>query len=504
MMPRLAVSCLVLLSSLYASAAVRAEPSDNRLISPHTANHHGMERAWFTQLRLDPGAGVVDLRLHINSTSAQTVFRVISERGPVYSFSNRDLDPFGEQLGEEGAGDAAADKARLLQLEGIDSRIEQAVVPDIALYVTTGSGLVHAIDAETGRILWTTGVGTMRYPTSAPTATDNRVAVVNGQTLYVLDAANGAVLEERRVVGGPGAGPAILGNEIYVPLLSGQLKGYEIGPDARPWLRGYHSLGRVEHQPIVAGQYLVWVNTEGGITVVTAGKHGVRNRFNLNQPIAGPIVFIPPQRIVAATQKGGVYCFDLESNQLVWRYASGYETREPALVVEDVLYLVTRDFGMFAISATTGESLWPQAYRPARKFVAATKDHVYCTSDLGYLVTLDAESGHPIGQVPMNLTDRAFSNIQTDRVYIATRGGTLQCLHEMGADLPTLHLVETPEAEGQEEEKKAESTVEEPATAEGLGAAPASETEGVPSGEETTDTTPDDGAAPGISDNPFE
>ena len=50
----------------------------------------------------------------------------------------------------EGAGKAAAEKVRLLRLSGIESRIEQAVVPDITIYVTTGNGLVQAIDAETG------------------------------------------------------------------------------------------------------------------------------------------------------------------------------------------------------------------------------------------------------------------------------------------------------------------------------------------------------------------
>ena len=34
----------------------------------------------------------------------------------------------------------------------------------------------------------------------------------------------------------------------------------------------------------------------------------------------------------------------------------------------------------------------------------------------------------------------SFTNNQTDRIYIATRDGALQCLHELGADLPTLHV----------------------------------------------------------------
>ena len=131
--------------------------------------------------------GIVDLRLHVSSTSAQTLFRVVSDQGPIYSFSDRNLDIFGKPLGQEGAGKAAAEKVRLLRFEGIESRIEQAVVPDITIYATTGSGLVYAIDAETGQQRWLTAVGQTRYPTTPPAVTEKHLAVVNGQTLYILE-----------------------------------------------------------------------------------------------------------------------------------------------------------------------------------------------------------------------------------------------------------------------------------------------------------------------------
>ena len=503
-MSRLAVSCFVLLASLFFNGPLCAESRDTPLISPRLANHHGMERAWFTQLRLDPGAGgVEDLRLHVSSTSAQTIFRVISERGPVYSFSNRDLNPFGERLGEEGAKDAAAEKARLLRLRGIESRTEQAVVPDIVVYVTTHSGLVHAIDAETGRIIWTTGVGSIRYPTTSAAATDTRVAVVNGQHLFVLDASNGAILEDRRVLGGPPAGPAIVGDEVFVPLLSGQIRAYEIGPDARPWVLGYHSLGRVDTAPTVAGDRVVWANTTGDVTVVVAGKDSVQSRFRLDQPIAGHVIFVPPHQIVAVTRNGVIYSFDLQSDRLMWRYASGCETREPVAVVGGVLYFATRDYGMFALSAATGESLWPQSYASAKKFLAASSTHVFCISDLGHLATLDAQTGHPIGRIPINMSDQGFSNMQTDRAYIVTESGVLQCLHELGADLPTLHLEESPE--DKEDAEEAKPAAGEAATSEPPAAASATESPKLFPGEEVDEAPPEEKPTPPKGDeNPFE
>ncbi len=53
---------------------------------------------------------------------------------------------------------------------------------------------------------------------------------------------------------------------------------------------------------------------------------------------------------------------------------------------------------------------------------------------------LDGETGNLVGQIPLGLSDRVFANNQTDRMYIATRSGAIQCLHEFGADLPVIHL----------------------------------------------------------------
>ena len=61
------------------------------------------------------------------------------------------------------------------------------------LYVQTEAAMVHAIDAETGRTLWSKRMG---GPTAQPAPGRQRrlVAVVNGSRLYVFNRFNGDVL----------------------------------------------------------------------------------------------------------------------------------------------------------------------------------------------------------------------------------------------------------------------------------------------------------------------
>ncbi len=456
MMRRLRVSTAVLLALVSLTTALRAESREFPLIPPDLAQRYGLERVWFTQVPLAAGrSGIVDVRLNVSAVKAQTVFQVQTDQGRLYSISDRNLDSFGKPLGIDGAGKAAAEKVRLLRLEGIEGKIEQAVIPDIMMYVATNSGAVQAIDAETGRTLWTSSAGTMDYPTTPIAVTETHLTVINGQTLYILDTTDGAILEQRRIVGGPAAGSTICRNIAYISMFTGHLDAHTFGENAPWWPITYRSHRSVHFPPTTAGDAVVWANDVGDISVITAGKHGTRYRLRLSDAIAGPIIYFPPKQILGVTQTGYVYSFDVTNGQLMWRYASGQPSDEPAAIVGDTVFLMTRLDGMHTISATTGKRKWPSPFPLAQQFVAATAKRVYCTTTTGFLAILDGESGQLVGQVPLNPNDRVFANNQTDRLYIATRSGAIQCLREKGAEVPLLHWKdiqqETPSTEGSTE-----------------------------------------------------
>ncbi len=305
--------------------------------------------------------------------------------------------------------------------------------------------MVQAIDAETGRTRWMTPVGSMDSPTTKPAVTEQHLALINGQDLYILDAKTGAILEHRRIIGGPGAGPAIVGNIAFVPLMNGRVNAFTFGPKAPWWPSTYHSRGSVAFQPTTVSGHVAWGNDAGDISVIEPGKRGILYRLRLTDSIAGPLIALPPKQILGVTQTGYVYSFDITTGRLIWRYSSGNVTSEPAATVGETVFLMTRDHGMHTISAATGERIWPTPYAPATKFIAATAERVYCTINTGQIVALDIATGHEVGRIPLSLDDQVFANSQTDRMYIATRSGAIQCLHELGADLPTLHVSDKPE-----------------------------------------------------------
>ncbi len=119
----LLIPALVLLASSLLTSAPRAETNGYSLISPDAANRYGLERRWFTQVRLAPGReGIVDLSLHVSSKQAQTLFRIVTSQGRTYSISERNLDTFGKPMGVDGAAKAAAEKVRVCYVWKVSTR----------------------------------------------------------------------------------------------------------------------------------------------------------------------------------------------------------------------------------------------------------------------------------------------------------------------------------------------------------------------------------------------
>ncbi len=462
---RCVVVSLMLLAVVILCPGAVADQSSRGLISSLMAERHGLERVWFAPVRIQPSRGeTAYLQLHVSESTSQTVFRVVDRHGREELISERHLDTFGRPWGVDGAQRAAAERVRLLQLQGSDATVEQQVIPDITLYVTGSRGTVHALDAETGAVRWITSVGQSDYRTTPTAFNDQFLAVVNGQRLYVLKAEDGTLFGERRIVGGtPAAGPAMMGATVFVPTLSGRLIAYAFGPEDNPWAERFYARGTVRFPPTVVGDRVLWPTDQGVVSSVIAGKQSVYYRVQFHDAIAGPLVYSPPGNILLVTASGYLYSFDIKTGAVAWRFSTGDEMAEPASVVGDTVYLMSRRAGMHAVSTADGSTKW---WSPtARRFVAATRQRVYTTTTTGLVLVLDAATGNLVSRIPVDPTDQVFINNQTDRIYVGTNTGIIQCFRERGAWFPTVHVTggEMAAAEAKAAAPKPEAAPAEPA-----------------------------------------
>lgn len=323
-----------------------------------------------------------------------------------------------------------------VRLDGARNHVEKAVLHGDRLTVLTSAGVVEEFNAITGESLWIAPIGNENYPSLGPACSDKYIALVNGSTLYVLDSADGRPVNIRRVGGAPGAAPAISRKYVFVPLTSGRIEGYSLEDTKKltPWY--YQSNGRTMVAPLATPQSIVWVTDTGVLYVGDSVTPAMRFLLETGAEIVAPPSYRKPSVVVASTS-GEVFAMDEMTGTRQWKYATGFPvTRTPAPVGERV-FVTSEEPALHCIDAKTGTSVW-QVPRVSQ-FSAASKQRVYGVDDLGALVALDGAKGAMIGRIAADHTIQSLVNDQTDRLYLVTTGGVIECLRETDAKEPLYH-----------------------------------------------------------------
>ena len=319
-------------------------------------------------------------------------------------------------------------------------RVAQLVLHRETLLVRTDRSVVYALDAESGRRMWTAQLGRSDFPSLDLSASDAYVALVNGSTLYVVDRMTGRPVWDHPLRAAPAAGPVVSGRDVYVPLMSSKIAAYDLlMTDRLPW--SYGTDGHTYVQPLATTGGVSWVTDRGYFYVGWVDVPGVRFRVKAGSEIAARPVYQEPYYYIASAG-GEVFAIHEETADRQWRYSAGDSIRRPLLVIRpesgDIadgrVFICPERGGMLCITEQAGRQLWwaPKISQP----VAVTPDHVYGVDPLGQMHILDAKTGSLRGMLKTEPTSLYLLNQETDRIYFASETGLIHCLRESGLDEP--------------------------------------------------------------------
>ena len=168
----------------------------------------------------------------------------------------------------------------------------------------------------------------------------------------------------------------------------------------------------------------------------------LKHQFPTGQAIAAPLSYLPPNpkvaadtgTIFAASSDGFVYALLERSGELLWRFSVGEPTVEQVAVIENRVYIPTELGGMFCLNAKSGrqDGGSPNVLR----FLAASKQRVFASDKLGRVRILDAKTGAALDTLPTELLPVKLTNTRTDRLYLGTETGLIECLHDLEQTKP--------------------------------------------------------------------
>ncbi len=431
-------------------------------IGTATANRLGLEIAWNSQVQMPIApTPIVSIHLWPSAEGARQYAETIVKGRLIRIFADQ-TGADGKPMGLDAAKDEA--KVRAARVLGTFNGVEvnEGSIPRIYLVVITADGVVQTFDAETGVSLWRSPSGNGRAPVAPGSVGDLGVAVTNGGQLCMFEWRTGKLIKNIRLRNATSAGVALAGPISFVSTLAGVVAAYSVGQEKfHPWQ--YTGHGKPLHPPILGRAMIVPTATAAGndaaaepqetalaamltdkgylyVFATTDNKPAAWFRFVSESPLTSWI----------SSSKTGFYAGDVNGNvfkvmasrrgEISWRFSMGSPIICDPFVVSDKVFVVNQSRNLFALQETDGSVKWDSALAGIDAILASSQTRVYARGTGGKLIVVDTNNGQAKGQSDTSLINSFAVNQLNDRLYLISPTGQLQCLREIGALQPTMHI----------------------------------------------------------------
>ncbi|WP_416975148.1 serine/threonine-protein kinase [Streptomyces sp. 4F14] len=311
-------------------------------------------------------------------------------------------------------------------------------------------GLVSALDADDGRVLWRHALAADDSPGRAPVVEAGLVQIVtrSGTRALALDPATGATRWQRDVSGYASVSPA--GGTLLLTAPGGEVTAVDGASGKDLWSK------RIEGQklPVFASfrgdrlAYAASVSSDGTRTRVTA-IDPTTGALRWEAKLPGALTPVGREGEDLVLLKGGG---DYGETAAVVRYSP--QTRESlkvpldvalsqarATVAGDKVYLLGYDGSLAAVDLGAGAQVWSLQTSVSRgSDLAADGARVYFSAADGRLLSVDARAGRLLGQTTLRIGSRSDEvaaalpppQVVDGRVYAGAPDGTVFAVAEDG------------------------------------------------------------------------
>lgn len=151
----------------------------------------------------------------------------------------------------------------------------------------------------------------------------------------------------------------------------------------------------------------------------------------------GEETFDLPGMVIGGSVTGFVVAINDENGEVLWKYVAGHPIDQRMVVVKNHVYACAQGGGMYCLETLRGREIW---FAPGiAQFIAESNDYIYCLNKAREIEILDRKTGKTITSFEVIPFDFYIDNPESDRIYLVTKTGLVQCLHEMYLSDPLKH-----------------------------------------------------------------
>ncbi len=469
------------------------------LMPPHVASRLGLTQAWMRPINAPFGAqSIADQKLYVHQIDPLEYVEIVQvtsdpksadlQTAPVNSAAEapestaekdaQSIVPEANILGriETGRIAKATAEARLaeatrlagnevrrLKRRGIEAKLQVRKVPRVNLYSIATNGMLESRNAETGEINWTARVGDPRLPYRAIGVDDQHLAIINGSNLIEVDVNTGVELGKVQTTGTAMFGAVSAGGFALIPMIGGNIEGYALDDLARdPFLRSTSGSALAMPTKSPDSTRFAWGTDKGFVFVgESSGTPSILFRLKTDGIVSGRIAAASGDRFFFGSENGQAYGLRAtRSGEVLWSQPFGEPFyNEPAVVGNQVL--ISSAYGnLVSFNADTGFPTWDRPIANIAELIGTFDDRIYVTTLSGALQVIEVTTGKTLGIFPEVQPGRLLINKLTNRLYLVSDRGEVQCLRPESSELPVF----TKQPDTTAEEQPQQQATEQPAT----------------------------------------
>ncbi len=432
------------------------------LLSPVAAERLGLVESWHRQIGTIGGAAsLVDVRVWVQHNKEREFVEVVqadkdgkpTKDGSIFRRIATDTKTSTNQdIGKAEADRLARIDVLKLERRGIAATTQPRQVKQVRLYMLGDDGGLGAYDAESGELLWSLRIGDPKLGYGELGVSDEHISIINGTTLYriIADerqlsnsvASGGRPLPEVELVNLPIIGATNVNEWVVVPNTRGGMECHSYEPEpGQPRFEIF--IGSALQKPVCFpnSPLIGWTTDRGYFYVMdTTGKPSTLFRLKSDGIASGGAAAASGERFFFASSGGRVYGIHASRlGEVIWNQSLG-EPFYNVPYVTDNRVLVASSFGnLYCFDAKNGDQVWSAPAPGMDSVFADTGKYYVGRTAVGQLTILDPASGQSVSIGGSTFVDRVVTNPETDRIYLVSDGGTIQCLRPAASELPVFY-----------------------------------------------------------------
>jgi hypothetical protein len=148
--------------------------------------------------------------------------------------------------------------------------------------------------------------------------------------------------------------------------------------------------------------------------------------------------------IFFASLDGYVYGVDRVKGRVDWEVTTGSGISTSPVPIGDALFVVSDRKQLYKLDSRTGlyASGWETPMEGVDKFLGATHKSVFGLDSFNRLVVIDQASGRQTSSIPVGDIALVLTNYESDRIYVASAQGLVQCVRDISSPRPIFHSSE--------------------------------------------------------------